>query len=164
MGRHECGSSAQMAEGGTDSGLTELHQRRSLKEKMQETEACGVFSGRACIPVLDPVLIPLYCCLQNEVVHVPLSRIRPDSSLDNYSNMCHQNIIITNVHLQASKVWLGVSLAAEGDWVWQDGKCPKLLLCSLDALAMVNTTGTDEDHAVSSIVGLDIQRKITMLD
>ena len=61
-----------------------------------------------------------------------------------------------NTHLRASKVWLGVSLAAEGDRVWQDGKCPELLLCSLDVLAMVNAAGTDEDHVVSSIVGLDI--------
>lgn len=39
-----------------------------------------------------------------------------------------------------------------------------MLLCQLDKLIMVNPTGTNEDHAVSGVVGLDVGVEIISVD
>ena len=57
-----------------------------------------------------------------------------------------------------------MSKAAKRDGVGGDGERGEVLLSELDELRVVDTTGTDENHAVSSVVGLDVRREVIAFD
>jgi hypothetical protein len=85
-------------------------------------------------------------------------------ALDGYGDVCCCNVVVTNAHLRNDNVRLSVSFVAQWVRVRRGRKRPECFLRHLDELTMIDATGTDKDHAVSSVVGLDVRRKVIMLD
>ena len=84
----------------------------------------------------------------------------PAASFNSNGNVSLGHGIILETDLRASKVGgerIGLAQASGVSGHW---KIAEVLLGQLDQSIVINTTGTDEDHAVSSVVGLDVVGKV----
>lgn len=54
--------------------------------------------------------------------------------------------------------------AAKGDRVGGNREGGEVLLRKLDEFTVVDTAGSDKDHAVSGVVGLDVGVKVAAVD
>ena len=68
--------------------------------------------------------------------------------------------LVTNADLRTDELRLRVGEAAEGNGVGGDGELCEVLLGMLDELLVVDTASADKNHAVSSVVGLDVGREV----
>jgi len=71
-----------------------------------------------------------------------------------------RSLIITNTNFRANKSGLGMRETAERDGTRGDREGGKVLLGELDEFTVVNATSTNEHHAVSGVVGLDIRGQV----
>lgn len=93
--------------------------------------------------------------------------ILPAHTLNSKSNMGSANGIVADTDLGSDEVGLALLLrndaGSSGGWGCA-GKAAEVLLSKLHELVMGDTAGTDEDHAVSSVVGLDVVNEVVALD
>lgn len=93
--------------------------------------------------------------------------ILPGDTLNGNGNVGSWDGVITDADLRTDELRLallcqGNGSGGLGSWLrWETGK---VLLGKLDELVVGNTTSTDKDHAVSSVVGLDVVNKVLSLD
>lgn len=93
--------------------------------------------------------------------------ILPGDTLDGNSDVGSRDGIITDADFRTDELRLallcvGNSGGGLGSWLsWETGE---VLLGKLNELSVGNATSTDENHAVSSVVGLDVVNEILPLD
>lgn len=93
--------------------------------------------------------------------------VLPGDTLDGDGNVGSWDGIITDADFRADELRLallelGNSSGGLGSWLrWETGE---VLLSKLDKLSVGDATSTDKDHAVSSVVGLDVVNKVLPLD
>lgn len=88
----------------------------------------------------------------------------PRDTLDGEGNVGSGAGVVTDADLRADKLGLGTRALAELDGVLTDGEVAKVLLGKLDKRVVLDATSTDKDHAVSSVVGLDVLGEVVTLD
>lgn len=93
--------------------------------------------------------------------------ILPANTLDSKGNVGGGNGVVTDSHLRANE--LGGALLLSGDsrgggGVRLAGEATEVLLSEADELVVRDTTGTNENHAVSGVVGLDVVDQVITLD
>ena len=93
--------------------------------------------------------------------------ILPAHSLNSESNVGSANGIIADTDIGSNEVGLALLLGndtrSSGRW-GSAGESAEVLLSKLHELVVRDATGTDEDHAVSSVVGLNVIDEVLALD
>jgi hypothetical protein len=93
--------------------------------------------------------------------------VLPADTLDGKSDVSSGKSIITDTDLGSNELGLALLLSGDGGkgggWGLA-GERTKVLLSELDELLVGNTTSTNEDHAVSSVVGLDVVGQVVAGD
>lgn len=120
------------------------------------SKVCRVTHG--AVPVTNDSL----CDQGSEVI-----RVTPAYTFDGNGNVGSAHGVITKPDLRADKVRLLLLLSGNrlGRVVLGfGGNIAEVLLSEVDELLVGNAAGTDKDHAVSSVVGLDIVLEIGSLD
>lgn len=110
------------------------------------------------IPVTDD-------SLGNESSEVVL--VLPRDTLDSNGDVGSWDGVVTDADLGADELWLALLLVGDrggGLGVWLGREAGEVLLGELDELGVWDTAGTDEDHAVSGVVGLDVVDEVLSLD
>lgn len=93
--------------------------------------------------------------------------VLPADTLNSNGDVGGRHGVVADPDLRADKVGLGLLLLGEdlGGVVGRlGGEGAEVLLGEIDKLLVGNTTSSDEDHAVSSVVGLDVVLKVGALD
>lgn len=129
-----------------------------LGDKVAELAAKVVRGAHGTIPVANNSL----CYERSEVVGVA-----PADTLNGNGNVGSAHGVVTEADLGSNKVGLLLLLGGErlGRVVLGlRGKVGKVLLGEVDELLVGNATSTNEDHAVSSVVGLDVVLEVGALD
>ena len=91
----------------------------------------------------------------------------PGDTLNSNGDVCGWDGLIEDTDLGSDELWLALLLSGElgrGLRVWLRWKTGEVLLGELNELGVWDTTSTDEDHAVSGVVGLDVVNEILALD
>lgn len=91
----------------------------------------------------------------------------PGDTLNSNGDVCGWDGLIEDTDLRSDELWLALLLSGElgrGLGVWLSWKTGEVLLGELNELGVWDTTSTDEDHAVSGVVGLDVINEILALD
>lgn len=85
--------------------------------------------------------------------------ILPADTLNCESNVSSWDSVITNSDIRANEVWLTLLFGGNGGgsraW-WLAGEVSKVLFSKFDKLLVGDATSTNKNHAVGSVVGLDI--------
>lgn len=93
--------------------------------------------------------------------------VLPADTLNCESNVSSWDSVITNSDVRANEVWLTLLFGGNGGgsraW-WLAGEVSKVLFSKFDELLVRNTTSTNKNHTVSSVVGLDIVDKVFTLN
>ncbi len=91
----------------------------------------------------------------------------PGDTLNSDGDVGGWDGLIEDADLGTNESWLALLLLCEaggGGGVWLCWEAGKVLLGELNELLVGDTTGTNKDHAVSSIVGLDVVDEILALN
>jgi hypothetical protein len=72
--------------------------------------------------------------------------------------------VVSDPDLGSGKDGLGLSALAERDGVGRLGQRSKVLGSELAEFLVVDGTGTNEDHSVGSVVGVDVRLQVTLRD
>lgn len=91
----------------------------------------------------------------------------PGDTLDGNGDVCGWDGLIENADLGSDKLWPALLLSGKlggGLGVWLSWKTREVLLGELNELGVWDTTGTNKDHAVSGVVGLDVVNEILALE
>jgi hypothetical protein len=129
-----------------------------LGDEVAELATKVVGGTHGAVPVADDSL----CYQRGEVVGVA-----PAHTLNSNGNVGGAHGIVTKTDLGSNKVGLLLLLSSDrlGRVVLGlRGKVGKVLLGKVDELLVGNATSANEDHAVSSVVGLDVVLEISALD
>ena len=86
-------------------------------------------------------------------------RIAPADTLNSQSNVGSGHIIITNTDIRANEVGLLLGELVGSSIGAMAGETREVLLSKLDKLLMRDATGAYQDHAIGSVVVLDIVGK-----
>lgn len=93
--------------------------------------------------------------------------ILPAHTLNSKSNVGSSNGVVTDANIGSNEVRLALLLGNDsrsgGRW-GSAGESAEVLLSKLHELVVRDTTGTDEDHAVGGVVGLDVIDEVVALD
>lgn len=92
--------------------------------------------------------------------------VLPADTLDSNGDIGGGHGVVTDPDLGANEIGLGLLSSGDGGETGRgsSGEASEVLLSKLDELGMRYATSTDENHAVSSVVGLDVLLKVTALD
>lgn len=93
--------------------------------------------------------------------------VLPANTLDGKGNVSSGNGVITDSHFRANEVGSALLLSSDSrgsGGVRLAGKVSEVLLSKTDELVMGDTAGTNENHAVSGVVGLDVVDQVITLD
>lgn len=120
-----------------------VHKRAQLATKVRR-------STHSTIPVADN-------CLSNQSREVQL--IAPAHTLNGNSNVGGGHGVVTDTDFRTNKIRFLLLRTCNGLSVGSrrcGGDLGKVFLCELDKLLMGDSTGTDKDHTVSCVVGLNV--------
>ena len=93
--------------------------------------------------------------------------ILPADTLDGESNVSRRDGVVTETDLRADELGGALHLGSEslgGGGRGLAGEATEVLLGEADELLVRDATGTDKDHAVSGVVGLDVVDQVVPLD
>lgn len=92
--------------------------------------------------------------------------ILPADTLDSDGNVGSGHGVVTDPDLRADEVGLGLLSRGDGREAGRGGgrETSEVLLGKLDELGVGDAASTDENHAVSSVVGLDVVLEVVTLD
>ena len=88
----------------------------------------------------------------------------PADTLNGNGDVCTWSGVITNTNIRANEVRAGMSKAAKRNRVLGYGERREVLFSKLHQLLVVNTSGTNKDHAIGCIVGFNVRVKVITLD
>ncbi|KAI3480564.1 hypothetical protein L1887_57284 [Cichorium endivia] len=88
----------------------------------------------------------------------------PRDTLDGERKVAGGRGVVADAHLGADEAGLGRRGLAELDGALAHGEAAKVLLGELDERVVLDATGTDENHAVGGVVGLDVLGEVLTLD
>lgn len=93
--------------------------------------------------------------------------VLPADTLNCESNVSSWDSVITNSDIRPNEVWLTLLFGGNGGgsraW-WLTGKVSEVLFGKFNELLVWDTTSTNKNHTVSSVVGLDIVDKLFTLN
>lgn len=89
--------------------------------------------------------------------------ILPADTLDGKGNVSRGDGVVTESDLRADELGLALLLSGNAGG-GRGGEVAEVLLSELDELLVRDTTGADQNHAVSSVVGLDVVDQVLALD
>ena len=93
--------------------------------------------------------------------------VLPADTLNGEGNVSSRDGVITESHFGSNELGGALLLSGEGESSrgrGLAGEAAEVLLGEADKLLVRNTTGTNKDHAVSSVVGLDVVNQVVAGD
>lgn len=88
----------------------------------------------------------------------------PANALHGDSDVGSGDFVVADANFRADEGRFGVGQAPEGDGGGRDGERGEVLLGELDELCVLDAAGSDENHAVGGVVGLDVRGEVVPLD
>ncbi len=88
----------------------------------------------------------------------------PRNTLDGEGKVAGGRGVVTDTDFGTNKGGLGRRRLTKLDGALADGEAAKVLLGKLDERLVLDPAGTDKDHAVSGVVGLDVLGEVLTLD